>query len=330
MVSIRESLSELEKVYELQQTLLDTYVMAIRTVAQYAVEIDDEITPAHRQHLTSIAAELTAPADAGRLADSRALLRNELRDYRDRAAGFLSALRADLSARADALQAIVEAMASADGDHEEQLQDALAALRNLAGKPAAEPVRAALLEAAGSIETSIDRLKQQNSLTVGQFMVEIKTLHKRIETLEAAGRKDVLTGLHNRVEMETRIAAEIDQGQPFSLILLRVCNLPVVLRQFGAGVRMDVISAFAKRMVNALPAGPAVGRWSEDRFMILLGMTKTEAIGLARNLVQHVAGTYVCMDNGKPQRPSLVVDMSVVDHPPGSRFESLISRLNQL
>src|SRR5690242_1423463 len=103
MVSIRDSLTELEKVYELQNTLLDSYATAIRTMAQYAVEIDDETTPAHRQHLTTIAADLVAPIDADGLAASRSLLRNELRDYRDRAAGFLSGLRAELAMRADAL-----------------------------------------------------------------------------------------------------------------------------------------------------------------------------------------------------------------------------------
>jgi len=329
MVSIRDSITELEKAYEIQNTLLDCYSTAIRTMAQYAVEIDDEITPAHRQHLCVIAGELTG-AEPNRLADSRALLRNELRDYRDRSASVLNGLRGELAMRAAALQAIVEAMASADGDHEEQLQIALVKLRKLAELPDGLPLRAALLEGTDQIEASIERLKQQNGLTISQFMVEIKALHKRIEALEAAGRKDVLTGLYSRVEMETRIATEIDQGKAFTLILLHVCNLHAVLRQFGSGIRIDVVSAFAKRMVNGLPAETIVGRWTEDRFMILLAADKSEAIGLARRLTMHVSGTYVCMENGKPQRPSLVVNLSVIDHEAGASFDALVARLHQL
>ena len=161
-------------------------------------------------------------------------------------------------------------------------------------------------------------------------MVEIKALHKRIEVLEAASRKDVLTGLYSRVEMETRIASEIDHGKAFTLVLLHIGNLHGILRQFGSGVRTDVVSAFAKRMMNGLPNETIVGRWTEDRFMVLLAVDKSEAIGLGRRLTMHVSGTYVCMENGKPQRPSLIVNMSVIDHTAGASFDDLITRLHQL
>ena len=98
MESIGKSMTELQTLYQMRNALLDCYGTAIRTMAQYAVEIDDEVTPAHRQHLTLIASDLVKP-DTEALAASRSLLRNELRDYRDRAAVFLNALRSELAAR---------------------------------------------------------------------------------------------------------------------------------------------------------------------------------------------------------------------------------------
>ena len=164
MVSIRESMTELEKVYELQSTLLDCYKAAIRSMAQYAVEIDDQITPAHQQHLTAVAADLAAAPDAERVASSRSMLRNELRDYRDRASSFLNGLRTELVMRADALQAIVDAMASDENDHEEQIQNAVARLRKAAELPAAAAVSAALLEGAAQIEASVKKIKHRTAL----------------------------------------------------------------------------------------------------------------------------------------------------------------------
>jgi GGDEF domain-containing protein len=331
MVSILDSMTELEKAHALREVLTECYTAAIGDFQQYAIEIDDQITPAHQQHLAAIIQGLTAArANVDGLIATRSLLRNELRDYRDRAATVLNGLRWELSAKAEALQSIVEAMASADGDHEERLENALVNLRNLAATPAATPVMAALVEASDQIEASIDEFKRQNSLTVGQFMVEIKTLHKRIETLETAGRKDVLTGLTTRVEMERLTSAEIDRQASFSLLLLRICNLPIIQRQFGLGVRTDVISVFAKRLVGGLPPACIVGRWSEDRFIALLSMEKSQAIGVCKRLGQHLSGTYVCMENGKPQRPQLVVNVSIIDHLAGATHESLIARINQL
>jgi GGDEF domain-containing protein len=330
MVSIRDSMTELEKVHALQDVLMECYSSAVRDIEQYAVEIDDQITPAHRQHLAAIILELTARAGADTLIATRSLLRNELRDYRDRAATILNSLRRDLTAKAEALQAIVESMASADGDHEERLHNALVKLRKVAETPAAAPVKAAIVEASDQIDASIEELKRLNGLTVSQFMVEIKTLHKRIEILETAGRKDVLTGLITRVEMERLISAEIDRHGSFSLLLLRICNLPLIQRQYGLAIRTDVISAFAKRMRGGLLPAAVAGRWSEDRFIALLAIEKSQAIGLAKRLAQHVSGTYVCMENGKPQRPDLLVNVAVIDHLAGGTHESLIARINQL
>jgi GGDEF domain-containing protein len=330
MISIRESMTELEKLHALQAAVLENYMAVLRDMEQYAVEINEEITPVYRGHLADIVGALTAQPGVQELATTRSALRGELRDYRDRAAVVLSGLRRDLSEKVEALQAIVEAMASADGDHEERLETAIVGLRKLADTEAAAPVRTPLLDAFRQIEASIEELKRQNSLTVGQFMVEIKTLHKRIETLEMAARKDVLSGLLSRVEMEAQISAAIDRRQAFSLLLLRISNLPLIQRQFGTGVRGDVLGAFAKRMRGGLPDQAVVGRWSEDRFLAMLDIGKSDAIAVAKRLNQHVAGIYVCMENGKPQRPSLLVNMSVIDHLAGGRYESLIARINQL
>jgi diguanylate cyclase (GGDEF)-like protein len=329
MISIRDSMTELEKLRAMQAAVFENYICLLRDVEQYAVEIDEEVTGAHRRHLSAIAIELKQQSGTEELSGARGILRNELRDYQQRAGAILARLRRDLSDKVDALQAIVEAMASADGDHENRLQSAIEKLHKLSQNPAAAPIRTALAEASAAIENSVDELKKQNGLTVGQFIVEIKTLHNRIETLETAGRKDVLTGLISRVEMENRLAAEIDGRRNFSLLMLRIDNLPMIQRQFGQAVRADVVSAFAQRMRGGLPQDSRIGRWSEDEFAVLLQMEKSHAMLLAKKLKQHVAGPYVCMQNGKPQRPSLVVNVAVIDHSLNGTYESLISRLSQ-
>jgi GGDEF domain-containing protein len=319
-------MAELEKLHALQLSVLENYTAVLRDIEQYAVEIDDEITSAFRRHVMAIACQ----SGLENVADTRSLLRNELRDYRDRAAVVLNRLRRELSEKVYALQAIVEAMASADGDHEERLHQAILNLRKLADTSEAEPVRAALLKASGQIETSIEEIKKQNSLTIGQFIVEIKALHNRIEALEVAGRQDRLTGMLSRIEMESRICAETDRGTSFSLLLLRICNLPIVRRQFGAEIRSDVIAAFAKRLMGGLPDNAIIGRWSEDHFLALLHLEKRDSMALAKRLNEHVSGTYVCMADGEAQRPSVQVNVAVIENPAGGSYESLIGRLNQL
>ena len=82
MTSIQDSLTELEQCQAAREMVLDCYLTAIRNVAHYTIELDDEITTPHRQYLTALAGEVSS-AQPEALAESRATFRALLRDYRD-------------------------------------------------------------------------------------------------------------------------------------------------------------------------------------------------------------------------------------------------------
>src|SRR5690242_14356279 len=62
MSSARNPLSELAGNDALWQQALECYIFAIQTMAQYAVELDDPITPSHRLHLKALANEVAGGA----------------------------------------------------------------------------------------------------------------------------------------------------------------------------------------------------------------------------------------------------------------------------
>src|SRR5215475_10319151 len=117
MISIRSAISDLEKSDELRVSTLECYVSGIRDVAQYAVELDDDVTGTHRKYLTTLAEDLSDPT-LETLTQSRATFRGLLRDYRDKASQFLNRLREELSNTPTALQEIFNALGQSDGDHE--------------------------------------------------------------------------------------------------------------------------------------------------------------------------------------------------------------------
>src|ERR1035437_6956091 len=90
MISIQSSLTELERSLQIRAAVLDCYVLAIKNIAHYAVELDEELTGPHRKYLETLAtAVATGTSEA--VSDSGANLRGLLRDYRDKA-GFGRAL----------------------------------------------------------------------------------------------------------------------------------------------------------------------------------------------------------------------------------------------
>src|SRR5947199_408527 len=78
-------------------------------------------------------------------------------------------------------------------------------LREIADSPEARGLRALLKNAASTIEESVEQMRQQHQVTISQFQTEIRMLHKRIDSLEAAASVDDLTRFLTRPEMEARI-----------------------------------------------------------------------------------------------------------------------------
>lgn len=326
MTSIQNSLNDLERCHGAMDMLLDCYLMAIRNVAHYAIELDDEITAPHRQYLTALAGEV-ASARPEVLVESRSTLRGLLRDYRGKAAQYLSTLREELAGMARALQEILNSIAQADGDHEVQLRGALGRLREISNSPDGSAVRAEILAAADSIEQSLEQIRKQHQLTISQFLVEIRMLHKRIDLLETAASLDDLTKLLKRDEMERQIRAE--PGGKLCLLLVRASGFRQAERQFNREVAAELAAAFSKRLRNGLPPSATIGRWSEDGFIAMLAVEKSEAMASGKWVTEHLCGAYACQQRGKTVHPALQLSVAVVDTQPGDPPERTLKRVKE-
>jgi len=326
MTSIQDSLTELEQCQAAREMVLDCYLTAIRNVAHYTIELDDEITTPHRQYLTALAGEV-ASAQPEALTESRATFRALLRDYRDKAAQYLGTLREELAGTADALQEILDSFAQTDSDYEVQLRTELGRLRQISGSLEESAARATILAAADGIEHSIEQIRQQHRLTVSQFLVEIRMLHKRIDLLETAASLDDLTKLFKRDEIERQICAA--SGGKLCMLLVRASGFRQAEQQFNRVVAIGLAAAFSKRLRNSLPPGAIIGRWSEEGFIAMLPVETAEAMASAKRVADHVSGAYACLERGKTVHPSLEVSVAVVDNQPGDPPEQTLKRVQE-
>jgi GGDEF domain-containing protein len=309
MISIRTSLSELDRCHNSRDLALDCYVAAIRNIAFYAVDLDPEITALHRKYLEELAAHLST-ANTEALAESRATVRGLMREHRDRTSQYLSDLQKELTDAVSALEQILGALGQSDGDHGVQLRGAIAKLRGVSAS-AGSDLRATVLAAASTIETSLEQVRKQHQLTVAQFVAEIRILHKRIDGLESAASIDRLTQLFNREEMETRIRGV--QSAKITVLLLKAGGLRAAEAQFGREVAEELAGAFTKRLRNSLPPTAVVGRWSEEGFLAILQADQNEVTALAKRIVENLAGAYSCLKAGKTVRPAMQLRVGVVD-----------------
>ena len=308
MISIRNTVGELDSCYKVRDLALDCYGLAIRNIAQYAIDLEPDVTNIYKRYLDDLAAGLRSPTPQV-LDDSRATLRGLLRDYRDKVAAYLGQLRDELTGSAQALQQILESLGQTDGDHDREMRSALEKIRAAPIPPNSEAA-SAISGAAKSIEHSLDQVRKQHQFTVSQFVMEIRVLHKRIDALESAARVDQLTTLFTRAEMEARIRERKDF---YTLILVKAGGFRASEIQHGREVAEELAGAFSKRLRNSLPPDAVIGRWGNEEFLALLKMDQPAAAALAKKISEGLAGPYACLKGGRTVRPALQLKIALVE-----------------
>lgn len=328
MLSIRESINELERIQELQVATLDCYLSAIQAMAKYPVDFDTGVTESFRNDLSSLSSGLRQAAEPSNLLASRRALQDELKDYQDKATAFLNGLREELSDKAHALDLIVDNLMNADLGREVRLRESLAALRKLSKSSEGTAMGPTLLEISEQLERSIEHMKQQMKLTIGQLRVEIKMLHQQVESLQKNADSAESGHLDGRLEMEARISEQTRLQRAFSLLSLKIRNLPQIERQFGAQARADAVSRLAGEVAKILPADARIGRWNEDQFIAVLEIERSQAVALTKRIVQRMAEEPRNDEGRTSRRPPVQLSTAVLVSSPGDTYETLIRKID--
>jgi GGDEF domain-containing protein len=324
MISIQQSISDLEKSDQLRTLALECYIAAIHNLAHYTVELDDSMTVPHRKYLAALATEVTG-AQPEALAESRSTLRGLLRDYRDRAAQYLAGLRDQLSSTAQALQDMVDALSQCDSDHTVKLRTALAGLREAVKSPEGSAVRSAVVAAADTIEHSLEQIRKQHQFTVSQFQTELRLLHSRIDSLETAAAIDETTRFSNRRFIGEYLGSPPAAGA--SCLVLKIRGLAQARARFGPAIAEDLVATFGRRLRNTLPKEAVVGRWSEQDFLAILPAGKPAEAISSQRVADHLSTPYACMMGGKVVRVPLEVTAAYLAATAGSSAEQILARV---
>jgi len=309
MISIRSELEHLERCLQARDLALNSYVLGIKNLAEYAIDLDPEVSTGYRKYLQTLA-EHVASGEAPILLESQADLRGLLRDYRDKATQYLKGLRSELSETARSLEEILGTLAQSDGDHQSRVRAAISRLRTVAGRPAGVDLCKEVANAADSIEQVIEDMRKQHQLTISQFQQEIRVLHKRIDTLEASASRDKAPPIYNRHEIEHRIRSAPSNS---CLLLIKVNGFRLAEVNFRADVAAELAGAFVRRLQNALPDPAMIGRWSLEEFAAILPISRAEATNAAKWIGENLSGAYSCLLSGKTVRPTLQITVAVLD-----------------
>ncbi len=329
MVSIQKSLKDLDGIAERYKALLGCYREAVEAAGQYAVAVDRDQVRIHRDHLRLIGKRLGQHADRETVLATKPDFRGQMRDYRDKAETSLEKLRTDLAGTAQALEQLLESLANVGDDQQEPLEQQVGKLRTLIATITPPEAAAAVKACAERIEGCIEEMQAQQKATVGQFLVEIRVLHERIDGLQARAARDEASQLLTRREFEAQLEGLLAAGSGRTLILLHASNLFHIERMYSLDVASQVVAAFGKRLLNFPMEKCAAARWSDSEFLVLTDLPKDKAIANSRDLLEKLSGQYTCMEEGCVRHVQVRLNSGVLECT-GLEAVAVLRRIHEL
>jgi len=330
LISIREAAAELDRVENLLKTVTTAYGSAVRSSAQYAIEIDSLDVQLFRQHIEALGEQVGTAATPHHWEALQAAFRGELRAYRDKGAEQLERMRAEIKAAADAMLIFADSVASNGLDHEQQLQEELSQLKSAMEDENLSQVRAVIGSAVSAITGSVGKMQHSHRLVIAQLRDEMRLLHKQIDTERRTLYTDRATGLWNRQKLDSQITDRLENNQPFCMLLVRLNNLKQLEGGYSHTAIEGAMKALLQRFTAMIGEETLLGRWNDDNFAALLDIEPAKAIAISREATAKLSGTYSVQENGAWQNVPLQAVAGVIDHPAGGNGASFHQTLVQM
>ena len=330
MISLRKAATELERLEDLHQTLAKCYGLAIKSSAEYAVELDPHSTEYFRQRLQSLDAQCSHASAPEHYNAVQASLRGELRNYRDQAREQMARMRKDLQNAAAAMKVFAESVSSSGNDCDLQLRQEVDRLEILASSDDIEQIRRGIETATGAIVHTYGQLRRSHQLVVTQLQDEIRTLHQAMDNERSRMERDHASGAWNRQKLNDRIEHLLRQNEPFCVLLVSARNLRRLERQYSSAVMTDALRTLVQQFGSILGGEAMIGRWNEDVFSAILDMDPSNAMALSTEINRKLSMSFPVWTSGVAQMLTIETSTGIVDRRRDSDPSKFYHKLEQM
>ena len=327
---MRKAATELDRLEELRQTLAKCYGLAIKSSAEYAVELDPNSTEYFRQRMQLLDAQCGQASAPEHYNAVQASLRGELRNYRDQAREQVGRMRKDLQNAAAAMRVFAETVSASGNDCDLQLRREVEQLEALASSDDIEKIRCGIEATTGAIVRSYGQLRRSHQLVVTQLQDEIRTLHQAMDNERSRMERDHVSGAWNRQKLNQRIDQLLQRNDPFCVLLVSARNLRRLERQYSSAVITDALRTLVQQFDSILGGEAMIGRWSEDVFSAILELDPGSAMALSTEINRKLSMSFPVWTSGVAQMLTIETSTGIVDRRKDSDSSKFYRKLEQM
>lgn len=333
MISLRKSVTELDRLEELHRKALQCYSGALRSTEQNAIELDAAEAAHFRAQLQALRDQLKADGPPNELEAVQTSFEAELKEYHDKASGQIQHLRQEVQAAAAAVESFAGSITESDENLESGIQRELNSLNKTAASNDIEAIRGAIHASTAKIAADMKEMRSSNQLAIAQLKDEIRLLHQQVQSGRRPQTPDPSEESHE--QMSGRMQEFIRKKTPFSVLLVVIRNLEGLQNCYAADTIEGAVRGFQSRFENILPSTAIVGRWAKNQFAAILSTAPSNAMEMSREVVRKLTEPVIIPQNGEPEKGvshsiAFHSQAGVIEFGRDSDFAKFQARLKQL
>jgi GGDEF domain-containing protein len=250
-----------------------------------------EIGGIYKHRLGRLRTRLAFDSSTPALEESCAAVAEALREYAQRASGYVARHRLELNAAVASIQEIVKSLAQRQDFYSARLRQFAAQMEATRYPTDAEALQEVVALQVAGLLSCVESMTHEAQSLATRMNHELASVELRVREAEVT---DPLTGLMNRREMERQIESRKAAGNP-----------PVLLHfQLTGEVNDEVMKQVATRLGSHFRHKDFIARWTNAEFMVLFQGPPEIAHMRVEQIVPWISGRYL-LDNGDTAQVSV-------------------------
>ena len=260
------------------------------------------------------------------LAAAELTVRDQLRDWGKRTARHYRDKVSEVKEILLVLARTAESVGDRDQRAAQQIGDVTSRLIKVADLEDFSLIRKAIESSAAELKTSIERMTAEGKAAIAQLRAEVSNYQVKLEEAELIASSDSLTGLRNRLYLETQMERRMETVLPFCVAIIDINGFKQVNDEHGHLVGDELLKQFSNELKCICRATDMIGRWGGDEFIILLDCGLTDAAAQMERLRRHVVRLYTAQGRSGSIKLTVSASIGLAERAPRESLKDLVSR----
>ncbi len=305
---------------------LSAYGSAMLAMGNFSQDACPALGDGLKQRLGSLQAGLSPPLKRENIQATDRAVQERVQDWGQRTARHYRDKAGEVKSLLLTMARAGEAVGQRDQRAASQMNEVTSRLSRIATLDDLTEMRASIERSTAELKISIERMTAEGKAAVEELKKQVTVYQAKLEEAEELASRDALTGVRNRMCLESMIENRMEAGSPFCVAMIDIDGFKTVNDTHGHSAGDELLKQFASELRSACRSTDVIGRWGGDEFLILLDYRLVEAMAQIDRLRRWVCGDYTVRGPAGAMKLRLDASIGLAEHVPQESMSTLIER----